>query len=127
MNIERIAHQEGMKIKAQEIARSKTKAYNPNYVSTPIRDIMNDPVHKAKKLMDDASSALNLYRSGNVGEIDEDILESMQQSVQKQIKIYFYELNKQNAKFNFSMSSHSSQVSQPSEVPSTQDTFDLTY
>ena len=78
-----------MKIKAQQIARSKSKAYNPNYISTPIRDIMNDPVHKAKKLMDDTTSALNLYRSGNVGIIDEDMLESMQQSATKTNKDLF--------------------------------------
>ena len=64
--VSRIANEE--KTKAIQFDRAKTfvmktKEFNPHHVSTPIRKILEDPIVKEKKLMDNSANALKLYQS----------------------------------------------------------------
>jgi hypothetical protein len=97
--VQQIQHNE--KIKEAHYKRAlthltKTKQWNPNYVSTPVKQILEDPVFKAKRLLDDCNNALELYKSGNAGVVDPILLQQMQKTVGIQIVNYFKEVTKQN-------------------------------
>ena len=55
-----------------------------------------DPLDKAKKVLDDCNSALEMYMSGSLGPIDPNQEKFMTKTVQQQILNYFNEVNKSN-------------------------------
>jgi hypothetical protein len=121
----RLAHED--KTKASQFDRAKafvmkTKEFNPHHVSTPIRKILEDPIVKAKKLMDDSANALKLYQSIGVDDDDAMVIE-MKEQVKLQTVNYFKELKKQGLKNSLVLT----QSSQSTQDSASTGYFDLTY
>jgi hypothetical protein len=79
-------------LKAQSIKSKTTTQYKQQHV-TPIKE---DPLIKAKKLLDDANNVLQVYLS--VGSEDDPIVDNMKTNIKQLATNYFKELTKINLK-----------------------------
>jgi hypothetical protein len=90
-------------LKSQAIKSKLTNQntyYTKHQVGTPIKE---DPLTKAKKLLDDANSVLQIYLS--VGNEEDEIVVTMKNSIKTLAGNYFNELTKLNFKSTASTSS----------------------
>jgi hypothetical protein len=83
--VSNIRHRESSKL--QSLKPTPKPMYQS--IATPIKE---DPINKAKRLMDDANSVLQIYLS--VGDCDADVLETMKKSIRQLATNYFRELSK---------------------------------